>query len=114
MIKYPMQKEFNGCVSRIDKNNKKFTAELISNDDEACILEGEFSESVLSEDDKKLLRVGALFVWKMGKEEKNGTQRKISQITFKRSCWSEQDIKMAEEIGKKRAAAIRALCEKKE
>jgi len=101
-------KEYNGRVMRIYET--RFTAELINAADENEILEAEFDVSDINEGDMGLFRAGAIFVWKIGKEENNGTQQKVSQLVFRRlSSWKTEDIKRTEEIAKSRAAAIRAI-----
>jgi hypothetical protein len=102
--------EYNGRVLEIDKTASKFTAELINTADENEKLEAEFDVSDIDKGDMGLLRDGALFVWKIGKEENNGTQQKISQLVFRRlTSWRTVDIKRTEEVAKSKAAAIRAI-----
>jgi len=105
---YVELREYNGRVIKTD--GTKFTAELINATDENEVLEAEFDISDIDKGDMGLFRAGALFVWKIGKEENNGTQQKVSQLVFRRlSSWRTADIKRTEEIAKSRAAAIRAI-----
>jgi hypothetical protein len=105
---YVELREYNGRVIKIDKT--KFIAELINTANENEVLEAEFDISDIDKGDMGLFRVGALFVWKIGKEENNGTQQKVSQLVFRRlSSWRTIDIKRIEEIARSKAAAIRAI-----
>jgi len=102
-------REYNGEVISIE-NHGGFTANLVNVADSKDILQVEFNDSDIDERERYLLRVGALFIWIIGKEECNGTQRKISQLVFRRaSSWTKRDIKRIEEVGKNRATAIRKL-----
>jgi len=93
---------------KIDRT--KFIAELINTANENEILEAEFDISDIDKGDMGLFHVGALFVWKIGKEENNGTQQKVSQLVFRRlSSLRTIDIKRIEKIAKSKAAAIRAI-----
>jgi hypothetical protein len=53
----------------------------------------EFPISDLSEDDKSLLREGAIFRWSIGYQMQHGTKKRISQIVFRRlPAWTRSDF----------------------
>lgn len=107
---YVELQEFDGKVLDINVDEGIFTAELTSKQKPEEILRAEFDVDDVDKGDRGLFKQGALFIWKVGKEENNGTQQKISQIVFRRlPSWWAKDIKRVEKIGKSRAAAIRKL-----
>jgi hypothetical protein len=53
----------------------------------------EFPISDLSEDDKSLLREGAIFRWSIGYQKQHGTKKRVSQIVFRRlPAWTRSDF----------------------
>jgi hypothetical protein len=105
---YIEPQEYNGRVLSIEGD--KFIAELVNIVDNTDTLRAEFNNSDIDKGDMYLLKEGALFIWIIGKEECNGTQKKISQLIFRRaSSWTKRDIERIEKNAKNRAFAIRAL-----
>ncbi|MDR7038450.1 hypothetical protein J2X36_003214 [Methylobacterium sp. BE186] len=64
----------------------------------------DFPLSDLSEDDRKLLQVGAIFRWVIGYQRSpGGTKRRVSQVVFRRMpAWTKRDFDSA----KQRAARL--------
>lgn len=57
----------------------------------------DFQIDELSDDNKKLLREGAIFRWSIGYQKIHGTKRKVSEIVFRRlPALTKKDIKSAE------------------
>lgn len=107
---YVELQEFDGKVLDINAEEGVFAAELTNKHNSEEVFRAEFDIDDIDKGDKDLFKQGALFIWKVGKEENNGTQQKISQIVFRRlPSWWSKDIKRVEEIGTSRAAAIREL-----
>jgi len=92
----PMQ-EWEGYVTEIFAES--FSAYLIDKTAEKSIAEElmEFSISDLSEDNKDLLKVGAIFRWAIGYQKQHGSKRKVSEVVFRRMpAITKRDIKHAE------------------
>ena len=56
--------------------------------------EGVFEIECVSDNDKQLMKVGAVFRWTLGYERSpSGTKKKVSQVVFRRlPAWSKRDI----------------------
>jgi hypothetical protein len=53
----------------------------------------EFPISDLSEDDRSLLREGAIFRWSIGYQTQHGTKKRVSQVVFRRlPVWTRSDF----------------------
>jgi hypothetical protein len=53
----------------------------------------EFPISDLSDDDRSLLREGAIFRWSIGYQKQHGTKRRVSQVVFRRlPAWTRCDF----------------------
>lgn len=84
-----------GTVLSINEKDNEFEASLIDSNDENKISNANFSfEDVQYESDKKLISVGARFVWTIGKEKKilnvhgelkYGATVNVSKIRFRRT-----------------------------
>jgi len=79
----PLQ-EWEGYV--IDIGSDTFVANLIDKTAKKTMAEEsmEFPIADLSEDDRDMLRVGAIFRWSVGYQKRHGSKRKVSEIVFRR------------------------------
>jgi len=61
--------------------------------------EADFPICDLSDDDRELLEMGAVFRWIIGYQRaKGGTKRRVSQVTFRRlPAWTRKDLMQAKE-----------------
>ncbi len=92
----PLQ-EWEGYVQSVSDN--EFTASLfdITNKRETEDEEADFSIDDLTEDDKKLLKPGAVFRWLIGYRNIGGTKERSSKIVFRRlPQWTDSDFDAAE------------------
>jgi hypothetical protein len=95
----PLQ-EWEGYVTSIGEDT--FTGHLVDvtarqrTEQEAA----DFPISDLSDDDRKLLEVGAVFRWVIGYQRSSGgTKRRVSQVTFRRMpAWSRRDLIEANKV----------------
>lgn len=89
--------EWEGYVQTV--SDEKFTASLfdLTRRREIEDEEADFSIDDLTEDDKKLLKPGAVFRWLIGYRSIGGTKERTSKIVFRRlPQWTESDFKAAE------------------
>jgi len=103
----PLQ-EWEGYVVEIGAD--KFSARLVDRT-AGDSLETEYTEfpiADVSDDDKNLLIIGAVFRWVIGYQRaRGGTKRRVSQITFRRMpAWSPKELKEAEKTAKAFVDAI--------
>jgi|SRR6516165_3758052 hypothetical protein len=102
----PMQ-EWEGYVTEV--KDETFTAHLVDITAKRRIAEEkiEISISDLSDQDKDLLREGALFRWSIGYYKQHGTKMKSSRIVFRRlPAWTKSDFMKAEQKAKELIGAI--------
>ena len=88
--------EWEGYVQTV--SDEKFTASLfdLTNRREIEDEEADFSIDDLTEDDKKLLKPGAVFRWLIGYRSIGGTKERISKTVFRRlPQWTKSDFKAA-------------------
>lgn len=75
-----------GYIDEIDVNEEKFTAKLIDQSDKTTYEIAEFSMDDVSDEDKDLIELGAIFYWSIAREEDvNGQIKNTSLLRFKRS-----------------------------
>lgn len=89
--------EWEGYVQSV--SNNEFTASLfdITNKRDIEDEEADFSIDDLTEDDKKLLKPGAVFRWLIGYRSIGGTKERSSKIVFRRlPQWTDSDFEAAE------------------
>lgn len=89
--------EWEGYVQNVSDN--EFTASLfdITNKRDIEDEEADFSIDDLTEDDKKLLKPGAVFRWLIGYRSIGGTKERSSKIVFRRlPQWTDSDFEAAE------------------
>ena len=100
--------EWEGCVTRIDDDT--FAAQLTDRTAGKTLAEEEadFPIDDVSEDDRQLLTLGAVFRWVVGYQRSaSGTKKRVSQIVFRRlPMLTERDAKIADEEGARRSAAF--------
>ena len=104
----PLQ-EWEGVV--IDIGQDSFTARLIdltahsSEEGE----EADFPLDDLTENDRRLLRRGAIFRWAIGyHRSKGGTKKRVSQIVFRRlPQWTERELSEAAKAAERISRSIR-------
>jgi hypothetical protein len=105
---YPLQ-EWEGYV--VDIAGDTFTARLVDKTADKTVEGevGEFAVSDLTDDDRELLKPGAIFRWTIGYQRtKGGTKRRVSDIVFRRlPQWTKFDLASAKERAKKLADGIR-------
>jgi hypothetical protein len=92
----PLQ-EWEGYVAYIDNNT--FTGHLVDKTAGKKLAEEtiDFQIDELSDDNKKLLREGAIFRWSIGYQKVHGTKRKVSEIVFRRlPALTKKDIESAD------------------
>lgn len=83
----------------IEINDKYFTARVtdLSEKHEDEEIEVMFTE--ISDDDKKLVCVGAIFYWNIGYEKEKGTVKRSSMIRFRRlPRWTKTDVENAKKF----------------
>jgi hypothetical protein len=87
---------FSGCLVDVTARQRR--------EDEVA----DFPISDLSNGDRELLKLGAVFRWVIGYQRSHGgTKRRVSQITFRRMpAWSRKDLVEANEIAAKFAREI--------
>lgn len=91
----PLQ-EWEGFVSEIGSDS--FTGLLVDLTAKKTRPEEkmEFPISDLSEDDRSLLREGAIFRWSIGYHKQHGTKKRVSQVVFRRlPAWTWSDFEMS-------------------
>jgi hypothetical protein len=92
----PLQ-EWEGYVTEV--RGDLFTARLTDLSAARKIEEesAEFPIDDLSDDDQKLLHIGAIFRWIIGyQRSSDGTKRRVSQVTFRRlPAWTSKDLNHA-------------------
>lgn len=104
--------EFEGIVVSVSKDKKTFKARLLNKSTKENFL-GTFNIDEIPSGDKELFKMGAIFIWKLGKEQNNGTQQNISQINFRRlPSFRKSSLKKIEQSAKERAYAFRRLTDK--
>jgi len=90
--------EWEGYVQSVSDN--EFTASLFDITNKRGIEdeEADFSIEDLTEDDKKLLKPGAVFRWLIGYRTIGGTKERSSKIVFRRlPQWTDSDLAAAAE-----------------
>jgi hypothetical protein len=61
----------------------------------------------ISDDDRELLRPGAIFRWSIGYQKHHGTKKKVSQIVFRRlPAWIRSELEAAKNEANELAASI--------
>jgi hypothetical protein len=103
----PLQ-EWEGYVLEIGKET--FTARLIdlTTDSKQEEEEADFHILDLSDTDKQLLQVGAIFRWAIGYRRTNsGSKERVSSIVFRRlPAWTDREIKENQKKAKKLSATL--------
>lgn len=101
-IFYSLQK-WEGTILSINDAEETFTASLIDLKIKRDIKEiGEFLIGDISNDDKELFKVGAIFYWHICYDENEGQRERKSLIRFKRQhYWSNKEIAEAEDESEK-------------
>jgi hypothetical protein len=107
----PLQllQEWEGTVTEV--KDESFVCDLVDITAGHSIPEeiAELPIDEISEDDRDLLRPGALFRWTIGYYEAGGVRRKTSQVQFRRlPMWRPQDLKKSEEWADKMAKFLAA------
>lgn len=86
--------EWEGYV--LDIQRETFTARLVDKTAQGTVEGeiGEFAISDISDDDRALLRPGAIFRWTIGYQRtKGGTKRRVSDIVFRRlPMWTKSEL----------------------
>jgi len=79
-----------------------FVAELVDLDKVAPMEEAEIPLQEVSEEDRELLKIGAIFYWTIGySESPAGTRRRAGEIRFRRlPAWTKREISEAERDAK--------------
>lgn len=104
---FELLQEWEGYVQTV--GSSEFTASLIDLTQKRDIEEEEadFSIDDLTDEDKKLLKPGAVFRWLIGYRSIGGTKERISKIVFRRlPQWTEGELRESREKAKKIANAI--------
>lgn len=94
---FTLLQEWEGYVISI--NDDEFTASLLDLTKGKNIEqeEADFSIDDLTQDDKKLLKPGAVFRWIIGYRSIGGTKERISKIVFRRMPqWTAKDLQTAQ------------------
>ena len=103
----PLQ-EWEGYVQSV--GDDEFTASLLdlTNNSKAEDEEADFPIDDLTEDDKGLLKPGAVFRWLIGYRSIGGTKERISRIVFRRlPQWTKRDLQAAQDKAKYYSRAIK-------
>lgn len=97
--------KWEGVVLAIEQDS--FLARLLDLSQGTSEEEGEFSIDDVSEEDRLLLKPGAIFYWNIGyHDSRTGQRRKVSEIRFRRlPAWTAREIEAAE----REARRLRAL-----
>lgn len=84
-------KTWKGVITKLNKIS--FSCRLYDLDEKSDIYEiADFSiESIISEEDKPLLEVGAIFYWSVGSIIRNGTKKNQSEIRLRRVAAMDAD-----------------------
>ncbi len=104
---YELLQEWEGYVQTVGSN--EFTASLIdwTQQRKTADEEADFSIDDLTEEDKKLLKPGAVFRWLIGYRSIGGTKERFSKIVFRRlPQWTERELRESQEKAKNIANAI--------
>lgn len=103
----PIQ-EWEGCVTEIGVDHFKARLTDLSANDETESELGEFPISDLSDDDRELLREGAILRWVIGYQVlRGGTRQRISQVVFRRlPAWTKGDLAGADVLAADIISAI--------
>jgi hypothetical protein len=77
-------KTWKGVITKLNKNS--FSCRLYDLDDKSDIYEtADFNiDSIISDEDKCLLEIGAIFYWSVGSVIRNGTKKNQSEIRMRR------------------------------
>lgn len=105
-------KELHGYILDISIHEKKFVAEFenINNKSERYVGDFHFEEIGNLDKDYVLLKKGALLVWTLGKENRNGTIMKQSILTIRRTpSWNRKQVEKELQDAKFRAAFFSEL-----
>jgi hypothetical protein len=97
--------KWEGVVLAVEHDS--FLARLIDLTQGGTEEEAEFSLDDISEEDKPLLKPGAIFYWNIGyHDSRTGQRRKVSEIRFRRlPAWTSKEI----EAAKREAIRLRDL-----
>lgn len=86
----------------VSVEDESFTARIVDSSGKTPDEEVEIEIEDISIDDRELIQDGAIFNLHIGKENRNGTIKKSSIITFRRMPrWTKSDFKKAEKTEKK-------------
>ena len=110
LISFEPLQEWEGRVVEVNPKEKLFAATLIDvtarrkYEDEIA----EFPISDVSDDDRDLLRAGAIFRWLIGYERlPSGTKRRVSSVVFRRlGEWSRNDLARAKQYAEELVSGI--------
>lgn len=96
--------QWTGCVDAVSADRSTFTAVLVSKDKSIEGETGEFTFLELSEDDRALVEVGAIFYWSIGyQEEPSGYRCTASAIRFRRlPVWRDKELSAARQRARAR------------
>ncbi len=100
--RFKVLQQWEGCV--IEILNDSFVGRIADRTEGETIEEAEFDLEEISDDDRSLVEIGAIFYWNIGYLEKSSGRTRVSEIRFRRlPAWTQVELEEA----KKKAQATR-------